>query len=74
MTVLREDGFEALQKSCRPQRRALVLSDPSYEIKTDYAASGRAIADGRRSPDLPPGPTCLVPDHPRPEARPARDA
>ena len=42
VAVLREDGFEALKKFLPPpQRRALVLSDPSYEIKSDY---GRVVA------------------------------
>jgi 23S rRNA (adenine2030-N6)-methyltransferase len=36
--VAREDGFEALKSVLPPpSRRALVLIDPSYEIKTDYA-------------------------------------
>ena len=38
VAVLREDGFEALKKYLPPpQRRSLVLCDPSYELKTDYA-------------------------------------
>ena len=42
VAVLREDGFEALKKYLPPpQRRALVLCDPSYELKTDY---GRLVA------------------------------
>lgn len=37
ITVLREDGFEGLKKFLPPpSRRALVLCDPSYEIKHDY--------------------------------------
>ena len=36
--VLHEDGFEGLKKFLPPpSRRALVLCDPSYEIKSDYA-------------------------------------
>jgi 23S rRNA (adenine2030-N6)-methyltransferase len=38
ITVLREDGFgSAAPFLPPPSRRALVLCDPSYEIKTDYA-------------------------------------
>lgn len=37
IAVLHEDGFEGLKKFLPPpSRRALVLCDPSYEIKTDY--------------------------------------
>ncbi len=47
VAVLREDGFEGLKKFLPPPaRRALVLSDPSYEIKTDYARVVAMIADG----------------------------
>ena len=46
VAVLREDGFEGLKKFLPPPaRRALVLSDPSYEIKTDYARVIFMIAD-----------------------------
>ena len=46
VAVLREDGFEGLKKFLPPpQRRAFVLSDPSYEIKTDYSRVVAAIAD-----------------------------
>ena len=46
VAVLREDGFEALRKFLPPpQRRALVLSDPSYEIKSDYARVTAVFAD-----------------------------
>ena len=46
VSVLREDGFEALRKFLPPpQRRALVLSDPSYEIKSDYARVTSTFAD-----------------------------
>jgi 23S rRNA (adenine2030-N6)-methyltransferase len=46
--VLREDGFEGLRKLLPPpvlggSRRAAVLMDPSYELKTDYAATAKAI-------------------------------
>lgn len=38
IAVLTEDGFEGLKKFIPPPaRRALVLCDPSYELKTDYA-------------------------------------
>lgn len=46
VAVLREDGFEGLKKFLPPpSRRALVLSDPSYEIKTDYTRVVALIAD-----------------------------
>lgn len=46
VAVLREDGFEGLKKFLPPpQRRALVLSDPSYEVKTDYARVVATISD-----------------------------
>jgi 23S rRNA (adenine2030-N6)-methyltransferase len=41
ISVLREDGFEALKRLLPPPtRRALVLCDPSYELKSDY---GRVV-------------------------------
>ena len=46
VAVLREDGFEALKKYLPPpQRRSLVLCDPSYELKTDYARLLVTITD-----------------------------
>ncbi|MFM2274669.1 MAG: hypothetical protein RL211_541 [Pseudomonadota bacterium] len=46
VAVLREDGFEGLKKFLPPpSRRALVLCDPSYEIKADYARVITAMAD-----------------------------
>ena len=37
VAVLLEDGFEGVKKFLPPpQRRALLLCDPSYEIKSDY--------------------------------------
>ena len=46
VAVLREDGFEALKKFLPPpQRRALVLCDPSYEIKNDYGRVSAMIGD-----------------------------
>jgi 23S rRNA (adenine2030-N6)-methyltransferase len=46
VAVLREDGFEGLKKFLPPPaRRALVLCDPSYEIKSDYARVPAVVAD-----------------------------
>ena len=46
VAILREDGFEGLKKFLPPPaRRALVLCDPSYEIKNDYARVPAMIAD-----------------------------
>ena len=46
VAVLREDGFEGLKKFLPPpQRRALVLMDPSYEVKTDYARVVATVSD-----------------------------
>lgn len=37
IAVLSEDGFEGIRKLLPPQpRRALLLCDPSYELKSDY--------------------------------------
>ncbi len=42
----RQDGFEALKALLPPpQRRALVLIDPSYEIKSDYARVSACLQD-----------------------------
>lgn len=47
----REDGFGALKKWLPPppsasgSKRALVLIDPSYEIKSDYAKVAHAVAE-----------------------------
>ena len=39
-----EDGFKALPALLPPvQKRAVVLIDPSYEVKDDYARSARAL-------------------------------
>lgn len=48
--VLRENSFEGLRAFIPPplvqgSRRAAVLMDPSYELKTDYAATAKAIED-----------------------------
>lgn len=49
VAVLREDGFGCLNRFLPPpSRRALVLCDPSYEIKTDYARVGQFVADALR--------------------------
>jgi 23S rRNA (adenine2030-N6)-methyltransferase len=46
VTVLMEDGFEGVKKFLPPpQRRALVLCDPSYEIKSDYMRVLELMAD-----------------------------
>lgn len=50
VAVERSDGFEALKRLLPPpasggSRRALVLIDPSYEIKTDYARVANAVED-----------------------------
>ena len=54
VSMARQDGFEALKALLPPpvsgsgSRRALVLIDPSYEIKSDYAKVAAAIQDGLR--------------------------
>lgn len=46
VAVLREDGFEGLKKFLPPpSRRALVLCDPSYEVKNDYSRVVGMVAD-----------------------------
>ena len=46
VAILREDGFEGLKKFLPPpSRRALVLCDPSYELKNDYARVLTMVAD-----------------------------
>ncbi|MEI8325352.1 MAG: 23S rRNA (adenine(2030)-N(6))-methyltransferase RlmJ [Betaproteobacteria bacterium] len=46
VTVLREDGFEGVKKFLPPpSRRGLLLCDPSYEIKSDYARVAEMVAD-----------------------------
>ncbi|MFN7857204.1 MAG: 23S rRNA (adenine(2030)-N(6))-methyltransferase RlmJ [Acidovorax sp.] len=46
VAVLHEDGFEGIRKFLPPpSRRALVLCDPSYEIKSDYAKVQSMAAD-----------------------------
>jgi len=68
VAVLREDGFDGLKKFLPPpSRRGLVLIDPSYEIKTDYARVAATVQDSLKR--FPTG-TYLVwyPIIPRPEA------
>jgi 23S rRNA (adenine2030-N6)-methyltransferase len=46
VAVAREDGFEGLKAFIPPpSRRAFVLIDPSYEIKSDYAKVSTCIQD-----------------------------
>lgn len=46
VAVAREDGFEALKTFLPPPaRRAMVLCDPSYEMKSDYARVSACMAD-----------------------------
>ena len=45
--VFSTDGFEGVKKFIPPPaRRALVLCDPSYEMKDDYARVAAMVADG----------------------------
>ena len=66
--ILREDGFEGLKKFLPPpSRRALVLCDPSYEVKHDYARVQAMIADAMLR--FPTGTYAVwYPIIPRPEA------
>jgi 23S rRNA (adenine2030-N6)-methyltransferase len=46
VSMARDDGFEALKALLPPpSRRALVLMDPSYEIKSDYGKVVAALKD-----------------------------
>ena len=46
VSLAREDGFEALKTFLPPPaRRAMVLCDPSYEMKSDYARVSACMAD-----------------------------
>ncbi len=68
IAVLPEDGFEGLKKFLPPpSRRALVLCDPSYEIKSDYPRVVEMMTDSVKR--FPTG-TYMVwyPIIPRPEA------
>jgi 23S rRNA (adenine2030-N6)-methyltransferase len=68
VVVLREDGFEGYKKFLPPPaRRALVLCDPSYEIKDDYARVATLVADALKR--FPTGTYAIwYPIIPRPEA------
>lgn len=49
VTMARADGFEQLKSLLPPpSRRALVLIDPSYEIKSDYARVAACVQDSLR--------------------------
>jgi 23S rRNA (adenine2030-N6)-methyltransferase len=49
VAILREDGFEGIKKFLPPpSRRALVLCDPSYEMKDDYGRVVDMVADAMR--------------------------
>jgi 23S rRNA (adenine2030-N6)-methyltransferase len=49
VAILREDGFEGIKKFLPPpSRRALVLCDPSYEMKDDYGRVVDMVADSMR--------------------------
>ena len=46
VAIEREDGFEGVKKFLPPpSRRALLLCDPSYEVKHDYARVNAMVAD-----------------------------
>jgi 23S rRNA (adenine2030-N6)-methyltransferase len=68
VTVLREDGFESIRKFLPPpSRRALVLCDPSYEIKQDYLRTADMAAEALKR--FPTGCYAIwYPIIPRPEA------
>ena len=68
IAVLRDDGFEGLKKFIPPVvRRALVLCDPSYEIKSDYARVAAMAGDALKR--FPTGTYAYwYPIIPRPEA------
>ena len=68
VTVLHEDGFEGIKKFLPPPaRRALVLCDPSYELKTDYGRVLDMMTDSLKR--FPTGTYAIwYPIIPRPEA------
>jgi len=68
IAVVREDGFEGWRKFLPPpQRRAMLLCDPSYEIKSDYAKVAAFAADALKK--FPTGTYAIwYPIIPRPEA------
>jgi len=68
VAVLAEDGFEGIKKFLPPPaRRALVLCDPSYEIKSDYGRVLDMVQDALKR--FPTGVYAVwYPIIPRPEA------
>lgn len=68
LAVLHEDGFEGVKKFLPPvSRRALLLCDPSYELKTDYGRVLDMVADSLKR--FPTGTYAVwYPIIPRPEA------
>ena len=68
IAVLQEDGFEGIKKFLPPPaKRALVLCDPSYELKTDYARVLDMVEDALKR--FPTGVYAVwYPIIPRPEA------
>lgn len=73
ITVTRQDGFEGLKALLPPppaangSRRALVLIDPSYELKSDYSRVTECIEDSLKR--FPTGSYLIwYPVIPRPEA------
>jgi 23S rRNA (adenine2030-N6)-methyltransferase len=67
VAILHEDGFEGVKKFLPPpSRRALLLCDPSYELKTDYGRVLDMAADG--SSAFPQALRRLVPHHPAPRS------
>ena len=69
LAIHAEDGFAALKSQVPPpSRRALVLMDPSYEDKRDYASAQASLRDALRR--FPTGVYALwYPMVARPEAR-----
>ena len=68
VAILHEDGFEGVKKFLPPpSRRALLLCDPSYELKTDYGRVLDMVADGLKR--FPTGTYAVwYPIIPRPDA------
>lgn len=68
LAVLHEDGFEGVKKFLPPvSRRALLLCDPSYELKTDYGRVLDMVTDSLKR--FPTGTYAVwYPIIPRPEA------
>ena len=68
LAVLHEDGFEGVKKFLPPvSRRALLLCDPSYELKTDYGRVLDMVTDSLKR--FPTGTYAIwYPIIPRPEA------